>query len=39
VGKGVTSLSRLLGRTVTVDEVKPAVIAAMREVFHFDETT
>jgi len=34
--KGVTSLERLLGRTVTVDEVKPAAVECMVEVFGFD---
>lgn len=32
-GYGVTSLSRLLGREVTVEEVRPPVIAAFAEVF------
>lgn len=31
--KGVTSLSRLLGRPVTLDEVKPRLVAAFRTVF------
>jgi len=35
-GKGVTSLSRLLGRPVTVAEVKPAVVECVVEVFGFD---
>jgi lipoyl(octanoyl) transferase len=33
VDKGVTSLSHLLGRKITVDEVKPKVIKAFKEVF------
>jgi lipoyl(octanoyl) transferase len=32
---GVTSLSRLLGRDVSVDEVRPRVIAALADVFGF----
>jgi lipoate-protein ligase B len=35
-GKGVTSLSRLLGRPVTVAETKPAVVECVVEVFGFD---
>jgi len=35
-GKGVTSMSRCLGREVSVDEVKPAVVEAFREVFGLD---
>jgi len=31
--KGVTSLSRLLGRPVTLDEVKPRLVKAFRTVF------
>lgn len=31
--KGVTSLSRLLGRTLTLAEVKPRLVAAFRTVF------
>lgn len=31
--KGVTSLSKLLGREVPLDEVKPKIIAAFKEVF------
>ncbi|MBS3967304.1 MAG: lipoyl(octanoyl) transferase LipB [Truepera sp.] len=31
--KGVTSLSRLLGRPVTLNEVKPRLVAAFRAVF------
>jgi lipoate-protein ligase B len=34
--KGVTSLSRLLGRPVGVAEVKPAIVECMTEVFGFD---
>ncbi len=33
VGKGVTSLSKLLGREVSLGEVKPKLIQAFREVF------
>ena len=33
--KGVTSLSRLLARPVTVAEVKPAMVACLTEVFGF----
>jgi len=33
--KGVTSLERLLGRPVAMDEVKPAVLESMVEVFGF----
>ncbi|MBE3099782.1 MAG: lipoyl(octanoyl) transferase LipB [Planctomycetes bacterium] len=36
-GKGVTSLTRLLGRPVTVAEVKPAVVECVVEVFGFDD--
>lgn len=32
-GKGVTSLSALLGRRVELEEVKPKVVAALRDVF------
>ena len=32
-GKGVASLSSLLGRQVSLDEVKPKLVAAFREVF------
>jgi lipoyl(octanoyl) transferase len=32
-GKGVTSLAKLLGRKVTLAEVKPKVVQAFREVF------
>lgn len=32
-GKGVTSLSALLGRRVELGEVKPKVVAALRDVF------
>jgi len=35
-GKGVTSLSKCLGRRVTVDEVKPVLIDALKEVFGFE---
>lgn len=35
--RGVTSLERVLGRPVTVNEVIPAVIAAFGEVFGFEE--
>jgi lipoate-protein ligase B len=35
-GKGVTSMSRCLGRAVSVDEVKPALVDAIREVFGFE---
>jgi len=35
-GKGVTSLSKCLGRRVSVDEVKPALIDALKEVFGFE---
>lgn len=31
--KGVTSLSKLLGRNVTLNEVKPKVVAGMRQIF------
>jgi lipoyl(octanoyl) transferase len=31
--KGVTSLSRLLGRDVTLDEVKPPIIESLQEAF------
>jgi lipoate-protein ligase B len=31
--KGVTSLERLAGRAVTVDEVKPVIVECMVEVF------
>jgi lipoate-protein ligase B len=34
-GKGVTSLSRLLARPVTVAETKPAVVECVVEVFGF----
>lgn len=34
--KGVTSISRLVGRHVSLDEVKPKVIRAFREVFRPD---
>ena len=34
--RGVTSLSQLLGRPITVDEVKPKVIQAFAEVMGFD---
>lgn len=34
--RGVTSLERVLGRPVTVDEVIPTVIAAFGEVFGFE---
>jgi len=34
-GKAVTSLSKCLGRQVSLDEVKPAVIDAVKEVFGF----
>jgi lipoyl(octanoyl) transferase len=34
VDKGVTSLSRALGRHVGLDEVKPPLMAAFRSVFH-----
>ena len=33
-GKGVTSLSRVLGRHVGLDQVKPPLLAAFRETFH-----
>lgn len=33
VGKGVTSLASLLGRDVSLDEVKPALLRRLREVF------
>jgi lipoyl(octanoyl) transferase len=33
---GVTSLSRLVGRDVTVDEMRPRVIAALADVFDVD---
>lgn len=32
-GKGVTSLAKLLGRPVPMEEVKERVVAAMAEVF------
>ncbi|CAN5778836.1 lipoyl(octanoyl) transferase LipB [soil metagenome] len=32
-GKGVSSLSSLVGRPVSLDEVKPKLVAAFREVF------
>ena len=35
--KGVTSLSALLGRQVSLEEVKPKLVAAFREVFSKDE--
>jgi len=35
-GKGVTSLSRLLGRPVTVAETRPLVVECVAEVFGFD---
>jgi lipoate-protein ligase B len=38
-GKGVTSLSRLLGRPVTVAEVKPPLVECLVEVFGFDGAT
>jgi len=34
--RGVTSLARLLGRPVTVAEVKPAVVECVRDIFGFD---
>jgi len=34
-GHGVTSISRELGRRVTVEEIKPLVVEAFREVFCF----
>ena len=34
--RGVTSLSRLLGRAITVEEVKPKIIQAFAEVMGFD---
>jgi len=35
-GKGITSVSKCLGRPVSVDAVKPAVIDAVKEVFGFE---
>ncbi len=37
--KGVTSLSRLLGRTVTLDEVKPKLLKAFADVFELTPHT
>ena len=34
--KGVTSLSRVLGRHVSFDEVRPPLLASFREAFHSD---
>ncbi len=36
--KGVTSMSALLGRDVSVNEVKPAIMECLGEVFGFDST-
>ena len=33
--RGVTSLQRLLGRNVAMDEVEGAVLGGMQSVFHF----
>ncbi|MBE3068646.1 MAG: lipoyl(octanoyl) transferase LipB [Planctomycetes bacterium] len=35
-GMGVTSMARLLGRTIAVAEVKPPLVECMAEVFGFD---
>jgi lipoate-protein ligase B len=36
VARGVTSMSRCLGRQVSVDEVKPPLIAALKDAFGFE---
>jgi lipoyl(octanoyl) transferase len=35
-GRGVTSLARLLGRRITVAEVKPHLVECLVDVFGFD---
>jgi len=35
--KGVTSVSKLLGRSVSVEEIKPLLIECFAEVFSFDK--
>ncbi len=37
--KGVTSVSKLLGRAVAVEEIKPMLIECFAEVFGYDEVT